>query len=119
MLTEERVFFDETWTSGRTVTALDWSSSHPDLLLAAYSPQVEDEIGLALCPHSAPDGVCCLWSLRAAKKSCADSATAATTPPDAVFTCQAPITAAILPDFHPNLVIAGTYVGHIVLWDMR
>ncbi len=116
MLTEERVFFDTNWTAGRTVTALDWSSLHPEILLAAYSPHVEDEIGLVLSPHSAPDGVCVLWNMKAKKSGNGDRATIA---PDGVYTCQAPITAAILSDFHPNLIIGGTYVGHIVLWDTR
>uniref|UniRef100_A0A5K3FCZ1 WD_REPEATS_REGION domain-containing protein n=1 Tax=Mesocestoides corti TaxID=53468 RepID=A0A5K3FCZ1_MESCO len=108
MLIEERVFFHLDWTPRRTVTALDWSTVHPEAVLAAYSQPIREE-EFILSPVSSfppPDGVCLVWNLKA--KKC-----------ESVLTCQTPITTAIFSDFHPNLIIGGTYVGQIVVWDTR
>ncbi|VDN96202.1 unnamed protein product [Rodentolepis nana] len=114
LLIENRVFYDEVWTAKRTVTALDWSVSHPEIVLAAYSAVQKDEMALTpvdlYAAAATTDGVCLLWNLKS-KKS--DSG------PDSIFICQAPVTTAILSDFHPNLIIGGTYVGQIVIWDTR
>lgn len=38
---------------------------------------------------------------------------------ESIFHFQSPITSACFADFHPNLIIGGTYSGRIVLWDNR
>ncbi|VDM04289.1 unnamed protein product [Schistocephalus solidus] len=95
-----RNFYDERWSANRIVTALDWSSVYPELLLGAYDANEEAK--------NEPKGVCLLWNLKYKKTS-----------PEYVFNFQTAITAAILTEFHPSLVIGGTYAGQIVLWDTR
>ncbi|VDN13902.1 unnamed protein product [Dibothriocephalus latus] len=96
----QRAFFDERWSANRIVTALDWSSVYPELLLGAYDANEEAK--------NEPQGVCLIWNLKYKK-----------TTPEYVFNFQTAITAAILSEFHPSLVIGGTYAGQIVLWDTR
>ncbi|VDK21614.1 unnamed protein product, partial [Taenia asiatica] len=114
MLTEDCIFFDEFWTSKRVVTALDWSPNHPEIVLAAYSATQREEPALTpvtlYAAAATANGVCLLWNLKSKKPESA---------PESVFTCQAPITTAIFSNFHPGLIIAGTYVGQIVIWDTR
>lgn len=114
LLIEDRVFFDEEWTAKRTVTALDWSLNHPEVVLVSYSAIQRDEMALTpvdLCaPAATVDGVCLLWNLKSKKIESV---------PESIFTCQASVTAAVFSDFHPYLIIGGTYVGQIVIWDIR
>lgn len=114
MLTEDCIFFDEFWTSNRVVTALDWSPNHPEIILTAYSAIQKEEPALTpvnlYAAAATADGVCVLWNLKSKKSESAS---------ESVFTCQASVTTAIFSDFHPNLIIAGTYVGQIVIWDTR
>lgn len=114
MLTEDCIFFDEFWTSKRVATALDWSPNHPEIVLAAYSPIQREEPALTpvtlYAAAATADGVCLLWNLKSKKSESA---------PESTLNCQAPITTAIFSDFHPSLIIAGTYVGQIVIWDTR
>ncbi|BHF76258.1 Cytoplasmic dynein 1 intermediate chain 2 [Sparganum proliferum] len=100
LLKFHRDFFDERWSVNRTVTALDWSAVYPELLLTAYDANEK-------ATHE-PEGVCLIWNLKYKKTS-----------PEYVFNFQTAITAAILTEFHPSLVIGGTYTGQIVLWDTR
>lgn len=95
-----RTFSCDRWSRGRCVTCLDWSSAHPELVLASYHNS-ED------APHD-PDGVCLVWNTKYKK----------TTPED-VFHCQSPVMSATFARFHPNLILGGTYSGQIVLWDNR
>lgn len=114
LLTEERVFFNDVWTAKRTVTALDWSIHHPEIIMSAYSDIQREEIALTpIDLYSAAnkaDGVCILWNLKSKKPESV---------PESIFTCQSAITAATFSEFNPNLIIAGTYVGQIVIWDTR
>ncbi len=100
VLTEERRFADDQLTAGRLVSAVDWSGVFPELVLAAYREREE---------AAQPDGVCAIWNLKYRNM----------TTPEYVFRHQAPITAALLTEFHPSLVIGGTTAGQIVLWDTR
>lgn len=95
-----RVFYDERWSKHRTNTSLDWSKQHPELLLASYNSN-EDS------PHD-PDGVALIWNMKYKK-----------TTPEYVFHCQSPIMSSCFAEFHPNLIVGGTYSGQIVLWDNR
>ncbi|XP_061377496.1 cytoplasmic dynein 1 intermediate chain isoform X9 [Danaus plexippus] len=95
-----RTFQDERWSRGRCVTCLDWSTAHPELMLASYHNSDD-------APHD-PDGVCLVWNTKFKK----------TTPED-IFHCQSPVMSATFARFHPNLILGGTYSGQIVLWDNR
>ncbi|TRZ03473.1 hypothetical protein DNTS_001930, partial [Danionella cerebrum] len=85
-----RCFCDEHWSKRRVVTSMDWSPQYPELLVASYNAN-ED------APHE-PDGVVLVWNMKFKK-----------TTPEYIFHCQ----------FHPNLVIGGTYSGQVVMWDNR
>lgn len=74
-LTLVRSFYDERWSRGRCTTSLDWSSAHPELLLASYHNSDD-------APHD-PDGVALVWNTKFKK----------TTPED-IFHCQSPVMSA-------------------------
>ncbi|KAL8606116.1 Dynein, cytoplasmic 1, intermediate chain 2a [Nucella lapillus] len=95
-----RDFYDDKWTKHRIVTSLDWSSQHPELLLASYSAN-EDATNV-------PDGVALMWNMKYRKDT-----------PEYIFHCQSPVMSSCFARFHPNLVLGGTYSGQIVLWDNR
>lgn len=95
-----RIFYDERWSKHRTITSLDWSKQYPELLLASYNSNEES-------PHD-PDGVALLWNMKFKK-----------TTPEYVFHCQSAIMSSCFAEFHPNLIVGGTYSGQIVLWDNR
>uniref|UniRef100_A0A8C2BEE4 Dynein, cytoplasmic 1, intermediate chain 2b n=1 Tax=Cyprinus carpio TaxID=7962 RepID=A0A8C2BEE4_CYPCA len=99
-LSLNRQFVDERWSKHRVVTCLDWSPQYPELLAASYSSN-ED------APHE-PDGVALVWNMKYKK-----------TTPEYVFHCQSAVLSAAFAQFHPNLVVGGTYSGQIVLWDNR
>lgn len=95
-----RIFYDERWSKHRTITSLDWSKQFPELLLASYNSNEES-------PHD-PDGVALIWNMKFKK-----------TTPEYVFHCQSAIMSSSFAEFHPNLIVGGTYSGQIVLWDNR
>lgn len=95
-----RTFYDERWSRGRCVTCLDWSTAHPELMLASYHNSDD-------APHD-PDGVCLVWNTKFKKST-----------PEDIFHCQSPVMSATFARFHPNLILGGTYSGQIVLWDNR
>lgn len=95
-----RQFFDERWSKHRTVTSLDWSTQFPELLLSSYNSNKDS-------PNE-PEGVALVWNIKFKK-----------TTPEFIFHCQSPVTSACFANFHPNLIVGGTYSGQIVLWDNR
>ncbi|XP_051997324.1 cytoplasmic dynein 1 intermediate chain 2-like isoform X2 [Xyrauchen texanus] len=99
-LSMNRQFADERWSKHRVVTCLDWSPQYPELLVASYCSN-ED------APHE-PDGVALVWNMKYKK-----------TTPEYAFHCQSAVMSAAFAQFHPNLVVGGTYSGQIVLWDNR
>ncbi|VDQ09345.1 unnamed protein product [Trichobilharzia regenti] len=101
MLTVSLEFFDDRWSKNRKVTDLDWSTIFPELCLAAYNSNEQSA-------HE-PEGVCLVWNIKYPKLKT----------PEHVFHCQSAVTSASLSRFHPNIVVAGTYSGQIVLWDSR
>mmetsp|Transcript_10515 Transcript_10515/g.32372 ORF Transcript_10515/g.32372 Transcript_10515/m.32372 type:complete len:644 (-) Transcript_10515:78-2009(-) len=92
---------DKRWCSGRSVTALDWSPTHHELMLAGYSsssqPMVHD-----------PDGVVLLWTIPHLLDR-----------PEMVFNCQSTVCSAKFAPFDPTLIVGGTYSGRLVIWDTR
>ncbi|XP_058259587.1 dynein, cytoplasmic 1, intermediate chain 2a isoform X1 [Hemibagrus wyckioides] len=99
-LSLNRQFIEERWSKHRVVTCLDWSPQYPELLVASYSSNEE-------APHE-PDGVALVWNMKYKK-----------TTAEYVFHCQSAVMSAAFAQFHPNLVVGGTYSGQIVLWDNR
>ncbi|ESO94261.1 hypothetical protein LOTGIDRAFT_215757 [Lottia gigantea] len=95
-----RTFYDDRWSRHRTVTSLDWSIQHPELIVASYNVN-EDS------PHD-PDGIALIWNTKFKK-----------TTPEYIFHCQSALMSTCFAKFHPNLVVGGTYSGQIVLWDNR
>ncbi|XP_041460776.1 cytoplasmic dynein 1 intermediate chain 2-like isoform X1 [Lytechinus variegatus] len=99
-LSLNRSFSDERWSRHRVVTCLDWSNQYPELLVASYNNNEES-------PHE-PDGVALIWNMKYKKQT-----------PEYIFHCQSAVMSAGFANFHPNMVIGGTYSGQIVLWDNR
>lgn len=95
-----REFYDERWSKHRTITSMDWSKQYPELLVASYNSN-EDS------PHD-PDGVALVWNVKFKKQT-----------PEYIFHCQSAVMSSCFAEFHPNLVVGGTYSGQIVLWDNR
>jgi len=95
-----RKFIDDRWSRHRCVTCMDWSVQHPELLVASYNQNegaTQD-----------PDGVALIWNMKFNKQT-----------PEYVFHHQSPIMSVCFAQFHPNLLIGGSYSGQIVLWDNR
>jgi dynein intermediate chain len=92
-------FFDDRWTKNRSVTDVNWSRRNPELCVASYNknPVAVNE----------PDGVALIWNSRLLER------------PEYVFHSQSDVLTTMFSEFHPTLVIGGTYSGQIVLWDMR
>ncbi|CAJ0858483.1 21919_t:CDS:2, partial [Entrophospora sp. SA101] len=54
-----------------------------------------------------PDGVVLVWNLHLIER------------PEFVFHSQSDVLTTMFSEFHPTLIVGGTYSGQIVLWDMR
>ena len=93
-------FYDDNLTFKSVVTDLQWSTKHPEILLAGYSKSEESNV-------NDPHGLVLLWSLALRKK------------PEFQFTCQSELTTAIFHPFNPKLIIGATYTGQILVWDTR
>ncbi|GJJ79041.1 dynein intermediate chain, cytosolic [Entomortierella parvispora] len=92
-------FHDERWSKNRSVTDVGWSTKHPELIVSSYNknPLAVNE----------PDGIVCIWNIHLADR------------PEFVFHSQSDVLTVRFSEFHPNLVIGGTYSGQILLWDTR
>lgn len=73
----------------RTVTSMDWSPKHGELLLVSYSKCLEQR-------YDEPDGMVCIFS------------TSLKTRPEIILTYQNEITKAIFNPYQPNTVIGAT-----------
>ncbi|RIA97919.1 WD40-repeat-containing domain protein [Glomus cerebriforme] len=92
-------FFDDRWTKNRSVTDVNWSRRNPELCVASYN---KNPIAM-----NEPDGVALVWNLKLLER------------PEFVFHSQSDVLTTMFSEFHPTLVIGGTYSGQIVLWDNR
>ncbi|KDN41869.1 WD40 repeat-like protein [Tilletiaria anomala UBC 951] len=94
-----RTFWDEKLLKNRSITAIDWSTRHPELCVSSYNknPLAIDE----------PDGLVAVWNMHLKDR------------PEFVFHAQTDVLSVSLSPFHPNLVIGGTYSGQILMWDTR
>lgn len=95
-----RKFFDDRWSKHRCVTCMDYSVQYPELLVASYN-QNEDS------PQD-PDGVALVWNMKYNTQT-----------PEYIFHNQSAIMSVCFAQFHPNLLVGGSYSGQIVLWDNR
>ncbi|XP_055342973.1 cytoplasmic dynein 1 intermediate chain 2-like isoform X2 [Paramacrobiotus metropolitanus] len=99
-VTLQRVFIDEKNVNGRGVSCMDISPHFPELVIASYHNPEEYSTD--------PGGLANIWNLRFKKSS-----------PEDVFRCHSTLTAVSFAEFHPNLILGGTYSGQIVVWDNR
>lgn len=96
---QARCFYDEKLCKGRSITGLDWSTQHPELLAVSYSRS-----SLSL---DSPDGLVLIWNLHLLDR------------PEFVFQAQTDVLSVSFSPFHANLVIGGTYSGQVLIWDTR
>ncbi|KAI5606430.1 cytoplasmic dynein 1 intermediate chain 1-like, partial [Silurus asotus] len=73
---------------------------HPESLMASYNANEH-------APQE-PDGVVLVWNMKFKK-----------TIPEYIFHCQSSVMSVGFAQFHPNLIVGGTYSGQVVLWDNR
>lgn len=112
------------FSTGRTVTALDYNSKHKELLCAAYNSNPDDP--------TSPDGIVLVWNKKdksgeaVTPRAFSDDATCAhahvcSTPgtPFFSFECQSAVLSCRFSPFMPNVIVGGTYSGEVVLWDNR
>ncbi|XP_066932539.1 dynein, cytoplasmic 1, intermediate chain 2a-like [Clytia hemisphaerica] len=95
-----RKFFDERWSKHRCVTCMDYSIQYPELLVASYNQN-------EAAPQD-PDGVALVWNNKYNTQT-----------PEYIFHNQSAIMSVCFAQFHPNLLVGGSYSGQIVLWDNR
>jgi dynein intermediate chain len=84
----------------RCVSSLEWSPHFDDMIVASYfkSDSIESKL---------PHGVVNIWHLEDASK-----------PKHTVY-CQSSITQAQICPSDPNLLLAGSYGGQLLIWDLR
>ncbi|CAG8496009.1 23735_t:CDS:10 [Dentiscutata erythropus] len=92
-------FFDDRWSKNRSVTDVNFSNKNPELVVASYNKNSSAKYE--------PDGIVLIWNLRHPEK------------PNHVLHSQSDVLTTTFSDFRPELVIGGTYSGHIMLWDTR
>lgn len=92
-------FFDAAVLDTRSVTDMDWSSKHPELLAAGYNRQ--------RTPTHDADGLVAVWNMHLRER------------PEFTFEAPTDVTSVLASPFHPTLYVGGTYSGQILLWDAR
>ncbi|KAI9222978.1 WD40-repeat-containing domain protein [Blastocladiella britannica] len=92
-------FAHDQWTKGRTVSALSWNPRFPELVAAAYTKST--------LPTTDSDGLVLVWNLLISSR------------PEFVLVCQSEVRTSHFSDYHPHLIVGGTYSGQIVIWDTR
>ncbi|WVQ94862.1 hypothetical protein IAU59_001945 [Kwoniella sp. CBS 9459] len=92
-------FTDERWTSGRSVTDIDWSPKFPELIAASYNknPSAVND----------PDGIVAVWNLHLLER------------PEFVFHSPSDVLSVTFSPYHPTLIFGGSYSGQVLLWDTR
>lgn len=87
--------------AGRAVAALDWSTRHPELVIAGYT---RAKAPVSIDDH---DGVAAVWNIHAPHR------------PEFVFRAPTDVLSVLASPFHPHLFVGGTYSGQVLLWDTR
>jgi dynein intermediate chain len=92
--------YSNEYSYDRCVSSLQWSPRFNELLLTSY-------LSVSRSMSSELRGLICLWSLTLKNR------------PEYVLRCQSSVTSTTFNKFDHNLVIAGSYSGQIVVWDLR
>ena len=111
LLSLHRVFSDDKWSKGRSVTSLDWSPRFGELVMSSH--------GSREAATNEAEGVCIIWNIKYKRET-----------PEYVFTSESPLVSTRFHPlnsqspfrfsiFHPNLVIGAAYSGQVMLWDNR
>ncbi|CAO1617395.1 unnamed protein product [Parajaminaea phylloscopi] len=95
-----RCFWDEKLCRGRSITSIDWSPKHPELVAVSYSRT-------NIVADLSPDGLVLIWNMHLSDR------------PEFVFQAQTDVLSVCFSPFHPHLVVGGTYSGQILIWDTR
>ena len=90
-------FYDEQ-CNGRIVNSLDWSVFQQDLFLSSFTGTEN---------FNQQSGLIQLWSV-ANKKA-----------PTYTINYQTEITSALFYNYNPNIVLAGSFTGQIIMWDVK
>lgn len=88
--------------SSSVVTCLDWSQQYPELLLCSY-----DNMSFNY-EEATSESIAVIWNAKLDQKI-----------PQQTFTCTSLITSCCFASFNSNIIVAGTYSGQIVMWDIR
>lgn len=96
-----RTFFDDTLLATRAVTDVDWSTHHPELVVASYNRK------RVLRHEDDHDGLVAVWNLHVRDR------------PEMVFTAPTDVVSVLASPFHPHLFVGGTFGGQVLLWDAR
>ncbi|WFD28061.1 hypothetical protein MNAN1_003069 [Malassezia nana] len=96
-----RTFYNDTWLATRSVTDLDWSAQHPELVVAAYNRK------RVLAQEGDHDGLVAVWNMHVRER------------PEFVFSAPTDVVSVLASPFHPRLIVGGTYSGQVLLWDTR
>mgnify|MGYP000414926861 CR=1 FL=1 len=99
LIEHTHTLYNEKICQEKCVSALQWSPLYKELLLASYIDHkaITNDV----------KGEVLLWSLTLKNR------------PEFQLTCNSPVTSATFNKFDHNLVIGGTYLGQIVVWDLR
>lgn len=96
-----RTFMDHALLETRSVTDVDWSAKHPELVVASYNRK------RVLVHEDDHDGIVAVWNMHMRER------------PEFVFTAPTDVVSVLASPFHPNLFIGGTFGGQVLLWDTR
>lgn len=92
--------YSSEYADDHCISGLQWSPRFNELLMTSY-------LSVSRSMSSELRGLICLWSLTLKGR------------PEYVLRCQSSVTSCTFNRFDHNLVIAGSYSGQIVVWDLR
>jgi len=110
-LSYQFTFSDSMRTINRPVSAIDWSTKFPELMLASYAGNSIDENSedsqLSLLSSSAAQGCVLLWNIHLSSR------------PEYEFSSDSSVLTAFFHPNHPKLILGGSASGQLLLWDTR
>ncbi|CBJ25912.1 putative: similar to cytoplasmic dynein intermediate chain [Ectocarpus siliculosus] len=107
-LNEAMTLHEDRWCQERSLTDLQWSPHHPELVLASYTARghgLDATSSSAL--HTDADGLVLVWSMAMQHR------------PEYQLSSQSPVLTARFHPFDTHVIIGGTYSGQVVVWDTR
>eukprot|EP00474_Spongospora_subterranea_P009989 CRZ10447.1 hypothetical protein [Spongospora subterranea] len=102
ILQTKLMFSISSLTDNRPITSLDWSTKHPELIMASYGISSNED----LSKHNHA-GTILIWSSQMPSR------------PEYQFECSSLVLCARFHPSYPHLIVGSTYSGQIVLWDQR